>query len=39
MASTELLKIMDEQGFEKKKKKVWKNQNQSFIATSESLDV
>lgn len=37
MASTELLKITDEQGFQKKK--LEKNQKQSFIATSESLDV
>lgn len=36
MASSELLKIMDEQGFEKKS---LKNQKQSFIATSETLDV
>ena len=37
MASTEILKITDEQGFQKKK--LEKNQKQSFIATSESLDV
>lgn len=38
MPSIELLKIMDEQEFEKKRKSL-KNQKQSFIATLESLDV